>query len=250
MKEWDNLQKPPVIVALFQIRYTLNNIKLADFMRFDSELRKTLPLRTENVNAEIEFPNTTFNLGVSKITATSNASINLYIYLTNDQKRRIEISENAITFIDESPYLGWSHFKDNVQLYMSIISELLCSFEINRISIRYINRFVFSDFDNPLDYFKTLISSSEDSQLPYPLREYGFRLFMDIPNSDTTAIVNQRVTDIRSSNHEYIFDIDVLNHQNIVFNVSTISSIMESLREVKNEIFFNNLTQKTLDLCN
>ena len=107
MKEWDNLQKPPVIVALFQIRYTLNNIKLADFMRFDSELRKTLPLRTENVNAEIEFPNTTFNLGVSKITATSNASINLYIYLTNDQKRRIEISENAITFIDEK--IGRAH---------------------------------------------------------------------------------------------------------------------------------------------
>lgn len=48
----------------------------------------------------------------------------------------------------------------------------------------------------------------------------------------------------------YTFDIDVLDKQRLIFDLDTISDNLEKLREVKNEIFFKNITQKTIDLCN
>jgi hypothetical protein len=131
-----------------------------------------------------------------------------------------------------------------------ILSEVLNNIEIIRTSIRFINRFTFDNFDYPQDYFKTLISSSKESELPYPLRQYGFRLLMDIPHSDIYSIVNQNVENVRNNLYIYTFDIDVLDRQHIFFDIETLKANMEYLRDVKNEIFFNNITQKTLDLCN
>ena len=114
----------------------------------------------------------------------------------------------------------------------------------------FINRFTFDNFDTPQEYFKTLISSVENNRLPYPLRQYGFRLNMGVPDTDIYAIVNQNIENITTNKFIYTFDIDVLDRQRLIFNVSTIIENLETLRNVKNEIFFNNLTQKTLDLCN
>ena len=48
----------------------------------------------------------------------------------------------------------------------------------------------------------------------------------------------------------YIFDIDVLDRNNIVFDIGTIDETLERLRDIKNNIFFGNLTNKILELCN
>ncbi len=73
---------------------------------------------------------------------------------------------------------------------------------------------------------------------------------MDIPETDIYSIVNQNVVNERANSFIYTFDIDVLDRQRLVFNQETLAENIETLREVKNEIFFGNITQKTLDLCN
>jgi uncharacterized protein (TIGR04255 family) len=194
---------------------------------------------------------TSVPIGMSKFTGTTDAQIGGYVYFSEDQKSRLEISTDTITFIDEHKYSGWEHFKEMTRSYLSIISNVLIdNCEVTRNSIRFINRFVLDDFDNPQDNFKTLISSAENNQLPYPLRQYGFRLLMDIPDTDIYSIVNQNIENIPANKYIYTFDIDVLDMQRLVFNVNTIIENMEYLRIIKNDIFFNNLTQKTLDLCN
>jgi uncharacterized protein (TIGR04255 family) len=250
MKTWENLNKPPVVVALFQLKYKSTSVKLNDFLKFDIQLKNNFPIRRDNIQVGIDLGGSSIPLGVSKITGTSDAKIGSYIYLSVDQKIKLEISENTITYIDESNYLGWNNFKSSTLKTLLILSEILNKIEITRTSIRFINRFTFDNFDNPQDYFKTLISSSQDNELPFPLRQYGFRLQMDIPSSDTYSIVNQNVENIRSNTYIYTLDIDVLDRQHLLFDKETISVIMEKLREIKNEIFFNNLTQKTIDLCN
>jgi len=79
---------------------------------------------------------------------------------------------------------------------------------------------------------------------------YGFRLIMDIPKTDSYSIVNHNVENVRSNSYMYTFDIDVLDKQHLVYNEETISETMEALRKIKNEIFFSSVTLKTLELCN
>ena len=250
MKNWPNLNNPPVVVALFQLKFNSTGIKLIDFLKYDTILKHNFPIRKDNIQVGIDLGSTSIQLGVSKITGTSDAKIGSYLYCTVDQKIKLEISEGTITYIDERPYQGWDNFKESTLMNISSLTDILSNTKVERISIRFINRFSFENFDNPQDYFKTLISSSEESQLPYPLRQYGFRLLMDVPNTDIYSIVNQNVENERANSFIYTFDIDVLDRQNLIFDKDTLSENMENLRIVKNEIFFDNVTQKTLDLCN
>jgi uncharacterized protein (TIGR04255 family) len=250
MKNWPNLNNPPVVVALFQLKFNSTGIKLIDFLKYDTILKHNFPIRKDNIQVGIDLGGTSIPLGVSKITGTSDAKIGSYLYCTVDQKIKLEISEGTITYIDERPYQGWDKFKESTLKAISSLTDTLSNTEVNRISIRFINRFSFENFDNPQDYFKTLISSSEDNQLPYPLRQYGFRLLMDIPNTDIYSIVNQNVENERANSFIYTFDIDTLDRQRLIFEKDTLAENMEILRGVKNEIFFGNITKKTLDLCN
>jgi uncharacterized protein (TIGR04255 family) len=250
MKTWENLNKPPVVVALFQLKFNTSSLKLSDFLKFDIQLKRSFPIRKENIKVGINLGDSSIPLGLSKISGTSDAKIGSYVYISTDQKIKFELSEDTITYVDENPYKGWNNFKSSALKSFLIIDEILNEVDIIRTSIRFINRFTFSNFDNPQEYFKTLISSSEDNQLPYPLKQYGFRLIMDIPNTDIYSVVNQNVENVRSDCYIYTFDIDVLDKQHLVFNKETLPEKMEGLREIKNEIFFGNVTQKTLDLCN
>jgi uncharacterized protein (TIGR04255 family) len=250
MNKWPTLNKPPVVVALFQIRFRSSEIKLNDFLKYDHSFRNILPNRNNNINVGINLEGSSIPLGISKISATSDATIDSYIYFSNDQKVKLEISNEAVTFIDERPYKDWEFFKNSVLDALLIMSDLLKKVEIYRTSIRFINRFILDNFDTPQDYFNTLISTNNDKELPYPILQYGFRLIMDIPNSDVHSIVNQQVENIRTNLFAYTFDIDVLDKQNLFFDKETISIILENLRSIKNNIFFSNVTQKTIDLCN
>jgi len=250
MGNWTNLKNPPVVVALFQLKFNATGLKLIDFLKYDAILKHIFPIRKDNIQVGIDLGGTSIPLGVSKITGTSDAKIGSYLYCTVDQKIKLEISEGTITYIDEHPYQGWEKFKESTLKSISSLTDILSNTEVVRTSIRFINRFSFENFDNPQDYFKTLISSSQDNQLPYPLRQYGFRLVMDVPNSDIYSIVNQNVENVRANSFIYTFDIDVLDRQHLIFDKETLAENLETLRGVKNEIFFGNVTQKTLDLCN
>jgi len=223
---------------------------LNDFLKFDAQLKRNFPIRKENIQVGIDLGGTSIAMGVSKISGTTDVKIGSYIFSSVDQKLKLEISNSTITYIDESPYKGWENFKESAIKSLLPVSDVLNNIEIFRTSIRFINRFSFDNFDNPQDYFKTLISSNDDNQLPYPLRQYGFRLLMDVPDSNIYSIVNQNVENVRTNNFIYTFDIDVLDIEHLNFSLSTLERKMEILRDIKNEIFFGNVTQKTLDLCN
>jgi uncharacterized protein (TIGR04255 family) len=247
-----NLKNPPIIVALCQIKYFLDGIKLDSFLQYDKEIKKFLPLRKENLHVGINLGNASIPIGHAKISGTSEAQIETYIYFSDDQKCKLEISCDTITYIDENPYIGWNHFKEDTLKFFSIFSKLLSVAEIKRMSIRYVNRFCLPEFNNPQDYFNTQISSSNDTEnpLPFPLRQYSFKLQMDVPKTSIYSIINQGVEILGTDNYEYIFDIDVLDRQNLIFDMGIINNNLDKLCEIKNKIFFSNTTPKTLDLCN
>lgn len=246
----NGLNRPPIAVAIFQIRYESGEIQLKDFVSLDQRIKHHLPIRRENIHVGINLNNTSIPLGESQLSAKSNAAIDAYIYQSVDQKTKLEISNGTITLVEEHPYEGWDVFKGSVIQYLNILSELLNRVTVSRLSIRFINKFSLNDFDHPEEYFTTLITDSTRHGLPYPLNKYGFRLVMDIPDSEIYSIVNQNVENVGDRSFSYTFDIDVLDRQTLAFDLNTISANIEALRAIKNKIFFDGITQKTIDLCN
>ena len=70
------------------------------------------------------------------------------------------------------------------------------------------------------------------------------RYTINMPDDNVYAVVSQGLDDVNSGS--YLFDIDVLN--NHVNNTSDLGKYFEILHELKNKIFFNNITAKTLSL--
>lgn len=172
-----------------------------------------------------------------------------YLYFSKDQKEKLEISTDGITYTSEATYVGWDNFKATVLKYIEIFKPILKKVAIKRTSIRFINQFEIKEFNDPAEYFNTVISSTDgEKHLPYPLLKYGFRMTVDV-NEGVYSIINQNV-DKKTDNYTYIFDIDVLNINNLLYTSESIGKVLEDLRNVKNTIFFNNITDKTISLCN
>lgn len=246
---WKNLEHPPVVVALLQLKYSATQFKLEDFLKYESLLKKNFPIKRDNLQGSINLDASSIPIGISKISATSNVKIGGYLFATTDQKRRIEITADTITYIDENTYKGWNDFKKDALEIMEILLPTMQAAEITRTSIRFVNRIMLPDFDNPEEYVNTVITSTNPDPF-YPLRQYGFRLLMDVPDTDIYSIVNHNVELLQQDNYLYTLDIDVLDRQCLIFNLETISDNMEALREIKNTIFFNTLSAKTINLCN
>lgn len=249
---WPALTNPPVVVALFQIKIEAPNDKTTLLSKCNREFFKDdFPVCSNNIQVGLDIGNSKIPLGESKIHTKYNATLGSILYSTKDQRTKLEISDNSLTYIDENEYLGWGSFKKNVVNVLLKMDTFIFDYKIVRTSIRFINRFLLPDFDNPSDYFNTQISTSAstDQINSYPIRQYGFKLQVDVPNTDTYALINHTVESV-GQEFLYTFDIDVLDRSDIVYNIDTIDSKMEHLREVKNNIFFGTITEKTQALCN
>ena len=244
---WPKLSKPPVDVALFQLKYNLGESELKDFLNVESNLKGIFPKRANNVTANIDLPSSPIPLGVSKITGTSNAKVTSYTFYSVNQKSKLTITENSITYVSEDNYEGWDVFESNIETVLTILSPVLSNYVITRVSIRFINKFSLDNFNDPEKFFKTMISTTEENVLPYPVKKYGFRIMLDV-DDNTYSIVNQNV-DTASDKYIYLFDIDVLNRTNAIFDIDLIKNSLSKLRESKNRIFFGNVTNEIIELC-
>lgn len=245
------LDNSPVATALLQIKYKSESADLMKALSDKHFLSYYFPIKRNNISLGLNLGNSSIPLGQAKLSAISDAKIDSYLFTTTDQLMKLSISNDTITIIDENKYIGWESFKMKCLDILKIIAPQMNTTEIIRTSIRYVNRIELPDFNVPSDYIRTIITSvsSEPDSIPYPLRQYNMRLLMDIPNSDIYSIVNHNISPLQNNAYIYTFDIDVLDRQCLVFDIITISSCMDKLREIKNNIFFSNLTTKTLDLC-
>ena len=247
-QKWPFLAKPPVVTAIFQLKFDNGSVKVEDYLRHDSVLKRDFPQRSENIESSLSLgPATKIPLGKALVSGVTNTRRTGYVYFTTDQKEKLSLSESDITYTTEKPYEGWEVFKDKVLKVLQTLSPIMENVTVRRTSIRFINQFKFDEFDDPTVYFNFQVFSTEGA-MPYPLMKYGFRLTYDIEEG-IYAIVNQNAEHLPEK-FVYIFDIDVLNRNNLLFEINTLSETIEGLRNIKNKIFFENVTVKTLETCN
>jgi len=248
-KDWPKLEKPPVVVAIFQLKFNIPNFTVDGFQSCFASIQNQLPHRHNNIQVGIDLGKTAIPLGESTVNGKSTASLGSCVFSTPDQRTKLSLSNDTITFIEEREYNGWGCFKATVLKFLEILQPILAQGEVIRTSIRFINRFSFPDFDRPQDYVNMQIASTGSKESEFPLRQYGFRLMYDVSGKESYVVENHNVENVQKSVYLYTFDIDVLNTQLLTFELSTIDLIMEDLRTIKNTVFFDTLTNKTLETC-
>lgn len=248
VKKWPSLKHPPIILAVFQIRFGKEGIDVSRVDDFENSIKKILPKKTINHHSDINVI-APLPLGISQVNAKASTSISGYTFFTEDQKQKLLVERNKFTYVDEREYQGWEDFTKDALEYVHICQKLFEQQIIQGISIRFINRFLFDSFNTPTEYFKTLVSMTNDSNFAFPVTNYGFRIRFDMPEVGIHSYVNQQLENAPNGKY-YFFDIDIIKETNLLFDEGFILPIMEELRDVKNQIFFENITEKTIERCN
>lgn len=241
-KSWPTLKNPPIILAVAELRFRLpEKYDIINLKRNDGDLIKKYPNRVDNLTGNINIPGPVIGLS----TATVDSRQIGYTYTNSDKSRKLIISKENLVYVQEGKYSDWNSFKQEWTYIVNHFADILNGIEIERLSIRFVNQFVVTEMTSPLDYFNSSISA-KDGVIKYSVDLYFYRYIMKVPESYLRLIVINSLQEISSVNYTFIFDIDVLSDEHFTFNLSKISDIMESLREKKNETFFNNITEKTL----
>ena len=247
-EKWPSLAKPPVVTAILQLKFDNDSVKVEDYLKYDNLLKRDFPKRNENIESSLSLsPATKITIGKAQVSGVTNTRRTGYVYFTTDQKEKLSLSESDITYTSEKPYEGWDIFKQMALKILNTLSPMMKNVTVRRTSIRFINQFNFDEFNDPSVYFNSQIASTKGGML-YPLMRYGFRLTYDIEEG-IYSIVNQNAEHLPDK-YVYIFDIDVLNRNNLLYELNTIDETLEGLRTIKNRIFFGNITDKTLETCN
>jgi len=160
---------------------------------------------------------------------------------------KIAVTDEHIVFAMEGKYSGWEDFKNEGLFVLSNFKHVLDISTIQRTSVRIINKLSLPSSNPPEDYFNTLISARKDT-IEDTIDSYFIKYTQRVPEYSIRTNVIQSLEDIEEDNYNFIFDIDVLSHEVIDYNVETLEAILIKIREIKNSIFFKNLTDKTKQL--
>ncbi len=241
-RDWQKLNNPPVILAAMEIRYMLPKDFKVSILKKDEEfININLPDRLDNFTGNINMPNPTEGLSTAQVTNKQTG----YIYLNKEKNKRLLISNENISYVIEGKYPGWEVFIKECLDYIDHFKQILGDIVILRMSIRFINRLMFNELNAIEDYFNVAISASEGT-IEYPIDTYFIKYGIHIPETGIRANVVQSLEERSADSYLFIFDIDVLHDMQENFYSINFEENFEELRNLKNDIFFKNLTAKTL----
>ncbi len=196
------------------------------------------------------------SLAINPVGAPPQFSQNTIGYrLTNLAGNAIIVfTTHTIVFSRVAPYPGWDEFSAGASDVFRIARGIMGYSEIGRIGVRYINRI---DIPIVYDSGKPVPVRLEDYLLIYPeypesvfesVQGYTMQCVATLPSIASRATVNVATTQPPAPRFgSIIFDIDIGRESEVPQREDEISTLLNLIRNEKNRIFSNCLTEKAKD---
>lgn len=237
------LKHPPITEAVIEVRWrkpllfsdsTIDLIKNLFKEPFgEPEVRKSSQW-TFKIGEDSNQPNMT-ELGPSQM-------------VFKHSKYILNISHNKIVISNIHPYAGWDDLYKTFLKVISITRTKLNVTSLNRIGVRYVNNLNIPRNGGDI-IFKDYITTAPELPPGVSNSVLGFinRLIVSDKERNATAVISHALDQNRALITEkvpLIFDIDVFKTGEFSTEESKLNNVLSLLREMKNEIFFNTLTDK------
>ena len=247
----EKLAKAPIHEAIIDIQCQLSQEVLVDNLKFNN-LGRREPVYLLKTESNIDDAT-----GLAQ-SIMANSCLG-YKYTDSDSGIVGQFRMDRATTSKIRPYDSWETFLPQAVANWNRYKEVTGA-DINSVTcvaVRYINRLL-APFDNndPLiiqDYLKN--APARPSEIGRSLEDFLCRMVLPVPEIDSKVILTSTREDIvREEDNEFlpiILDIDVFHlvPENKLESDEKMWSIIEDMRTVKNEMFFNVMTEKALELC-
>ncbi len=247
MTDYPVFKNPPIVETLLDIAVTLPpETHLATLMGVQSRVRERYPNRQERQHWEIQAATTTNDI------PEVSQSVGIVGYLFSPpaphQDRAFQARVNGFTFSKLRPYQSWKPFRNEAKELWDIYTEVANPANVRRLGLRTINSL---DLPLPFDDFKEYILTTPEvaPNIPAGLSQFFMQLVIPQSGGETAVITSAlQPQQPNSATVTVILDIDIYVEQDFLPASDAIWERFESLRRIRNDIFFNSLTEKAKEL--
>ncbi len=237
--------KAPITEALIDIRVQLpGNVSLADLENLHTQIKHEYP----DKKTRSRWEGTVELKSEKEPLKTTQYQIDGYLFTTSDGKQVVQYRLDGFTFSRLRPYSQWEDVyregKRLWEIYRDVNKPLL----ITRLAVRYINSIQIPSQNFDYDDYLTA-APKIPQELPQLLQHFFTRLVIPFPDQGAAAIVIQTLSDKQDPvNTAILLDIDVYAEVSLPSEDARIYEILRKFREIKNQVFFNSITEKTKEL--
>lgn len=236
------LSKAPIIEAIVDIK-----VKLP--LDVDAtKLRTIHDLISEQYPKELEFTTGTFGMKKGKAPEVTHKGIFGYRYTSNNGKQVVQANFEGFVFSRLKPYMEWESFCKEAHRLWLLYADFLSPELITRVALRYINRLGIPYSCKSLgEYLVTPPMIPE--KLPQGLSSFLNRIVIHEPVLQATAIIMQTLEPVIGQEAApVVLDIDVFKEGQFNVDGKDAWGIIGNLHDLKNKIFFESITEKTVEL--
>jgi uncharacterized protein (TIGR04255 family) len=236
-KRPERLDKAPIIEALIDIHVEPPLARLEDLDPFDDFARGEFPERKRVVEWQ---GNVDLSDDEPKVTAP-RTEVKGSAFWAADKRRVMQARLNGFSFSHLAPYDSWSALRNDARGWWNKFCGVTKPTEVKRYAVRFINRLELplpmSDFG---DYLRT--SPRVADGLPQSLSSVFMRLV--VPFHDATVIITQAIDEagVTVDKIPVILDIEVFQTASVPCDGDELWQSLETLRRIKNDVFFSSLT--------
>lgn len=238
--------KPPLMEALLDIRVGIDpEFESKRLEEFYQAVKSNFPIKQVQTQFQTEF----------KVKKDKNPVVNTVkkinglILKAIDNSRILQSKLDGYTFNKLKPYNGWDKFSGEAFPLWEEYKNIIKPISVKRLALRFINLI---EIPLPVDDLKTYFNTFPTiaKNLPYDVSEFLLRVVLNDDKSKNKAIVSQAIdlTKLGRDKLPIIFDIDVYREVSLKPEDEKINEVFESLREFKDLIFEESLTEEAKNL--
>jgi uncharacterized protein (TIGR04255 family) len=241
MAKLQHLSRAPITEALIDIKATLpKQARTVEHLAGLDEAFLALYPKKKNIQV------VQFKLeGGPHPTESSTAKQVGFRYTNSDNTQVIQSTLNGLTFSRLPPYEDWSQLRAEAQRVWQLYSSHVRPETITRVATRYINKLALPDppidFDHYLSYVPLIPKA-----LPQVMGEFLSRIVIPDQQASRTAIITQAFQP-SPSGIVVVLDIDVFREK-VFSDDQEAWTELDHLRDFKNLIFFDSITENTVKL--
>ena len=235
-----HLNRAPIIEAIVDIRVKASAaLTVEEFARLEEPLRTDYP--TVNL---IRYHESTIHLDAEKgATHSTESRVSGYRFASADGLEIVQYRVDGFTFNRLAPYTSWQDISPKAMKGWQIYREVAAPEMVTRIALRYINRMELPD---GMKDFEDVMTAPPPipKTLPQSVSRFLTRVTVHATDTGAAAHITQTlVADPAGTEPKLIFDVDCFMQQDVEPESKLIEDNFALLRELKNDIFFESLTE-------
>lgn len=246
MVEHIHLKNAPITEALIDIYpQAPKDIDLAKLESLHDSIKDEYPIKEQRRIIEGKIRGN--EKGITEV--NNKAYDQGFWFKTQNGDQIFQARVDGFTFNRLKPYETWEKVRDEARKLWSNYAEVVKPGLIGKVGLRYINHIEIPlPVDDLLKYIKTVPQVPKG--LPQNLIKFFTQTVIRDNDSGIIGVTTQALEQtLRTNKSILLLDIEVSFENNEGLDQVKVWSQLEELHTFKNEIFFNSITEKVVNLC-